>query len=129
MKVEYSANIIRTICWFLSLTILIYAGVFLHVRWDLKRFKASLGKPSAVSSMYVLQREIELEPVGLEMEIETPALEELDFLINESFPSELALSGEETIHVKYEHVWEERITQEDQFQDEVVRRRDFAALK
>ena len=112
MKTGFLDNTIKTISWFFILTILIYAGVFLYVRWDLERFEESLAKLSIVSSELLLQ----LDPEGLEREIEAPSLEAFDFLVEVSLFSEIELSEEKTDGLQNKYIQEEAITKADEFQ-------------
>lgn len=107
---RFSENTIKTISWFLILTVLIYAGIFVYAWWDLKHFKASLEKLSTVSPGSLVQLEIELAPEGLEMEIEAPSLEALDRLIEAPFLFQVALSEEEMEEVQRKYIQEHKGT-------------------
>ena len=124
MKAGFLDNTIKTISWFFILTILIYAGVLLYVRWNLERFEESLAKPSIVSSELLLQ----LDPEGLEREIEAPSLEAFDFLVEVSLFSEIERSEEKTDGLQNKYIQEEAVTKADEFQVKIDSGSGFKGL-
>ena len=129
MNARLTENTTKTIIVLLSLIFLMYAVIFLYVWWDLKRWELF-----ADSLLGFLQRgsvtnaqseglspayNIELDPVGLEMEIEAPSLEALDSVIGKSFLSEIEPLGEVTSYAQRESIKEDKGTQADQYQEKM----------
>lgn len=135
MKTRFAENTTKTISVFFILTILICAVIFLYVWWDLQRFKESLWEMSVTSPIIHLQKEsmtniyIELEPLGLEMEIEAPSLETLDSLIDGLFLSKTESSEEKTTYVQRESVEKTEGVQADQFQVRRDSKSSFTSLE
>lgn len=107
MKKKLTKNIPQTIGGVLVLIILVCGGLFLYARWDIKRFKESLGKqvtvspvvsrhPEQVTNTYTEEpsptetiapkplTQYDIEPKSDGIEMETPSLEMLDSLITEA---------------------------------------------
>ena len=127
MNKRLTKNIPQTIGGVLVLIILVCGGLFLYARWDIKRFKESLGKQVTVSPVASRQPEkvtnthteepspaetiapksltqYDIEPESDGIEMETPSLGTLDSLIDELALSEVELAEAETVDVQGENL-------------------------
>ncbi len=149
MNTKLTKNLLQTISGVLALIILMCAGMFLYARWDLKRFKESIGEPSEVSPMTVSQTEKETnthteeatlaeiavpkplaqyhiaDPQPEELEMETPSFETLDSLIDELSLSEVEILEE---MITEENLEKDKVTQTDELQGEIASGGGFKRL-
>ena len=147
MNTKLTKNIPQTIGGVLMLIILMCAGMFLYARWDLKRFKESLGELPESSPMTVSQTRKEanthteaanlaeitvqkpltqhhIEPESSkEIGTVVPSLEILDSLMDE-----LSLSEVETLAIAEENLEKGKGTQADEFQEEIDSGSGFTSL-
>ena len=158
MDKRLTKNISQTIGGVLVLIVLMGAGMFLHARWDLRRFKPSFEELPEVSPVTVSEREkminthaekpppaettapksltrhnIELEYEGLEME--TSSLETLDsliegppFLIEGPLSLEIESSEKDIAYVKHENHEERGVKYTARFQEKIDNRGVLASI-
>lgn len=145
MNIQFTKSFLKVIGAVLILITLMSIGLFFYARWDLKRFKESLGEVPEVSPIIVSQTEkvatthaeeaspaeivvpkpltqhhIELESKELGMDVSS--LETLDSPMDElSLYSlyEVGLSEEETTNVQSESLEKEEASWVDEFQEEI----------
>ena len=138
MNIQFKKNILKVIGAFLILIALMSIGLFFYARWDLKRFKESLGEvpiivsqtekvttthaEEASSAEIVAPKPLtqhHIEPESKELGMDLPSLEILDSLIDDPSLYELELPKEEPTNVQSEGLEKEEVSWIDEFQEEV----------
>ena len=142
MNIQFTKSILKVIGAVLILITLMSIGIFFYARWDLKRFKESLGEVPEVLPIIVSQTENvvtthaeeaspaeivvpkpltqhHIEPESKELEMDLPSLETLDSLMDNPSYYELGLPKEETTNAQSESLEKEEVSWINEFQEEV----------